>query len=404
MALKLARGIFMGTGGAVVLTYGARKYRDFVFQGKDECLVHHDKSVVKIPIKSQVPATVQIVHPAADAEGKTSVTIVDKEKYNEFVLKGVKSLDDSRLQMHKQSTSLLVSRLETCFEPAKERVDKFADWYFAYSTSFKLIRLATSSLARHAVNFTDRKTLSEAVTLDLDNYLSKQYERIVLRPEITDADIQEAYIQCVKDIHKEFIETVRVMEGDLMNLLASETSHLIDPTSNDNNEKVILSLDWASQLQKIKNVPSNFEKTPELTVALSAGGAILGKTIGTAVGGKAAAGTVGTKVLGGKLASPFVTKAVAAGTGGIVGSVAGPFGTLFGAAVGIGIDYTTNVGIELMQREDFLKDVKNMVDATKKEYILRLEGELHRAADVWIEDVIQILPKTTESTKWWHLR
>ena len=80
MALKLARGIFMGTGGAVVLTYGARKYRDFVFQGKDECLVHHDKSVVKIPIKSQVPATVQIVHPAADAEGKTSVTIVDKQK------------------------------------------------------------------------------------------------------------------------------------------------------------------------------------------------------------------------------------------------------------------------------------------------------------------------------------
>ena len=141
-----------------------------------------------------------------------------------------------------------------------------------------------------------------------DNYLSKQYERIVLRPEITDADIQEAYIQCVKDIHKEFIETVRVMEGDLMNLLASETSHLTDPTSSNNNEKVILSLDWASQLQKIKNVPSNFEKTPELTVALSAGGAILGKTIGTAVGGKAAAGTVGTKVLGGKLASPFVTK------------------------------------------------------------------------------------------------
>ena len=57
-----------------------------------------------------------------------------------------------------------------------------------------------------------------------------------------------------------------------------------------------------------------------------------------------------------------------------------------------------------MQREDFLKDVKIMVDATKKEYILRLEVELHRAADVWIEDVIQILPKTAESTKWWHLR
>ena len=142
----------------------------------------------------------------------------------------------------------------------------------------------------------------------IDNYLAKQYERIVLRPELTDADIHEAYINCVRDIHAEFIETVRKMEGELMDLLASETSHLVDPTSSNSNNKVILSLDWASQLQKIKNVPANFEKTPELTVALSAGGAILGKSIGTAVAGKAAAGTMGTKIMGGKLASPFVTK------------------------------------------------------------------------------------------------
>ena len=80
MALKLARGIFMGTGGAVIFTYGARKYKDFAFKGGNEDLVHQDKSVVQIPIKSQVPATVKIVHPSADAEGKTSVTIIDKEK------------------------------------------------------------------------------------------------------------------------------------------------------------------------------------------------------------------------------------------------------------------------------------------------------------------------------------
>ena len=43
---------------------------------------------------------------------------------------------------------------------------------FCFSTSFKLIRHATSSLARHSVNFTDRKTLSEAVTFDLGRYLT----------------------------------------------------------------------------------------------------------------------------------------------------------------------------------------------------------------------------------------
>ena len=90
---------------------------------------------------------------------------------------------------------------------------------------------------------------------------------------------------------------------------------------------------------------------------------------------------------------------VAAGAGGIVGSVAGPFGTLLGAALGIGIDYTTNVGIELMQRDEFVKDVKLMVNATKKEYVMCLEQELHRIAEVWIEDVIQILPRATEDPK-----
>ena len=105
----------------------------------------------------------------------------------------------------------------------------------------------------------------------------------------------------------------------MIELLARETNHLDDPTTNRKNgngnkngggedAKVLLRLDWATQLQKIKNVPANFEKTPELTVALSAGGALIGKTVGTAVAGKAAAGTAGSKIVGGKLASPFVAK------------------------------------------------------------------------------------------------
>ena len=81
MALKLTKGVFFGTGGAILLTYGARKYREVVFSGRNEgALVHKDKSIVKIPIKSQVPATVKIIHPAKDADGKDTVTIVNKEK------------------------------------------------------------------------------------------------------------------------------------------------------------------------------------------------------------------------------------------------------------------------------------------------------------------------------------
>ena len=82
-----------------------------------------------------------------------------------------------------------------------------------------------------------------------------------------------------------------------------------------------------------------------------------------------------------------------------MGSVGGPFGTIAGAALGIGIDYTANAGIELMHREDFLNDVNSMIDATKKEYTYCLETELHRVANVWLEDVMHILPKVTEDPK-----
>ena len=89
MALKLVRGIFMGTGGAVILTYGTRKYREQIFKGKEEgAIVHHDKTIAKIPIQSQVPATIQIIHPVGDTEeGKTSIAIVDKQKVFFFTTK-----------------------------------------------------------------------------------------------------------------------------------------------------------------------------------------------------------------------------------------------------------------------------------------------------------------------------
>ena len=114
-------------------------------------------------------------------------------------------------------------------------------------------------------------------------------------------------------------------------LLTSQTSHLLQPQAKD----VRLDLDWSSQLHKIKSVPVNFEKNPELTLALSSGGALIGKTLASK-----GASLATTKALAGKLTAPFVSKAVAAGGGALAGSVAGPVGTVMGATIGIGIDYT----------------------------------------------------------------
>ena len=114
-------------------------------------------------------------------------------------------------------------------------------------------------------------------------------------------------------------------------MLSSHTSHLQQPQAAD----IKLNLDWGSQLHKIKTVPVNFEKNPELTLALSSGGAIIGKTLASK-----GASLATTKALAGKLTAPFVSKAVAAGSGAVAGTIAGPVGTVLGATIGLGIDYT----------------------------------------------------------------
>ena len=58
-----------------------------------------------------------------------------------------------------------------------------------------------------------------------------------------------------------------------------------------------------------------------------------------------------------------------------------------------------NAGIELVKREEFVSDVKQVVSATRSDYYHVLEQELHRAVRVWTQDAIQLLPSVAENNK-----
>jgi len=366
----------------IMFMWSIRAYKDSLVMELNQS-VHPDGSKVSIGRAArQVPPTVQIV------TGKEKSSLVDQESYSKFVQSSVAALLEAQEAMDKESSKLLSKELDKCFSSIKPRAEHFADWYFSYSTSFRLLQEAAVSLARHAAKFLEKTPLHEAVAADMDKFLTKKYERIVLRPEINNAELQNAYLKCVRDTHARYRQVVSEIEVGMAELLASETSHLDPPCSTD----IRLSLDWASQLHKIKTVPANFEKSPELTLILSTAGAAVGKTLaskGVAIGT--------TKAMAGKLTAPFVSKVVAAGGGAAAGSIAGPLGTLGGAVVGLGVDFTVNAGVELVKREEFVKDVESVVDATRRDYFLLLEQELHRATKVWIEDAVQLLPRLGSS-------
>jgi len=372
-------GVVAGGSSVLLFMWSIRRYRDSLVMDLNTS-VHTDRSEVAISsARAQVVPTVRIV-----TTTDTKATIVDHEKYSEFVQNSIDTLLQAQREMELEASKLLAERLTGCFLTIHPRAEQFADWYFSYSTSFKLLQEATLSLARHAAKLMEKTPINEAVSADMDRFMTQKYERIVLRPEINNSELQAAYLQCVKDIHAKYAVAVHNLEENMSTLLASQTSHMKQPQAND----IRLSLDWGSQLHKIKSVPVNFEKNPELTLALSSGGALIGKTLASK-----GASLATTKALAGKLTAPFVSKAVAAGGGAVAGSVAGPLGTVLGATIGIGIDYTVNAGIELVKREEFIKDVNLVVDATRKDYFHVLEAELHRATRVWVEDAIQLLPQ-----------
>ena len=257
----------------VMFLWSIRAYKDSLVMELNQS-VHPDGSKVSIGRAArQVPPTVQIV------TGKEKSSLVDQESYSKFVQSSVAALLEAQEAMDQESSRLLGKELDHCFSSIKPRAENFADWYFSYSTSFRLLQEAAVSLARHGAKFLEKTPLHEAVATDMDKFLTKKYERIVLRPEINNAELQNAYLKCVRDTHARYRQVVTEIESGMAELLASETSHLDPPCSTD----IRLSLDWASQLHKIKTVPANFEKSPELTLILSTAGAAVGKTLASKV-------------------------------------------------------------------------------------------------------------------------
>ena len=64
------------------------------------------------------------------------------------------------------------------------------------------------------------------------------------------------------DTYFRYLQVIQSIDSEMCELVDSQTTHLKTLQTLD----IKLSLDWGSQLHKIKSVPVNFEKTPELTL------------------------------------------------------------------------------------------------------------------------------------------
>ncbi|MCK5716585.1 MAG: hypothetical protein KAH77_03780 [Thiomargarita sp.] len=366
----------------VGLTFGRQWYDSLLVHLDHNKAVHTDKSLVKTGIHSQINPTVSLIY--TQKNGKKVRVIADAAAYSKFVNQQVRFLENSRTQVHEKTKTQLQFSLVTTFDTMQKRVNRFADWYFAYPTTYKILWEATLSSTRHAFS-TEATSLSDSVSYDVEKYLHMHYKNIVLRPEISDSKLQTAYKSSLTAAHDHYLDILSHMQSNFQVFVSQYTTHLKIPS----NEKTVLKLDWESQFKKFNM--ADYEKGPKgalVGTSLAASGAVLGKGIA----GAAAKGAV-SKGIFAKFSAPFVSKAVLAASSGAIGTLGGPIGTVLGVVGGLSIDYAINAGVELTQRDRFITDIQEALRTTQNDWEQQMQNTLHDAINIWMDDTIQLLPR-----------
>lgn len=76
---------------------------------------------------------------------------VDAQQFAIFIGKQRAMLQRAREETGVTAATVLHEQLVAAISAPRSRVRAFADWYFAYSTTYKLLGVAMSSAAKHAV-------------------------------------------------------------------------------------------------------------------------------------------------------------------------------------------------------------------------------------------------------------
>lgn len=355
---------------------------------------HIDRSSFATGVAPEV-ARDQVMLVWTSENGERRRALADQEAYSTFIRRAFDKLEARRSAARPAIADAIAARLEPIEAAAQARIEHYADWYFAWPTTYRLLYEAGKSGLRHALA-PRLISLEDAVTADVGAYLRRHYEEQVLEPEVTDAKLRRAFAGAYAVAHNQYLDALAALEADFQVFVAAHTRHLGDRTSE---VAAAVEIDWQSQLQKLKT--ASHEKGGVGALASAGGIAALaaagGKTAPVAFSGaRAAAGRGGLARLWTRLAGPTASKASSAalgagGTSTLGAALAGPLGIAVGAGAGLLIDYAVNEGVELIGRERFVGDVETAVAATFDEWRGAMTASLDDALDVWFDDTIQLL-------------
>ena len=371
-----------------------RSFIDSIFDKiESNKVIHQDETKISSGVQSEVKNTIILVY--KNEGGELKRVAADKSSLTEFAETHLPVLEEKRKEIRERVRGSIAADNKETLKTIYTRITEYADWYFAYTTTYKILGVAISSATTHAFE-TSFNPLLDAVALDVEKYLEDHFEKIVLKPELSDPLFQQNYQKNLKYAHKQYLSVMANLNSGFQKYVSTNTSHL----NNLNENQIEMEIDWASQFHKVSM--AGYEKGTGGAVvgaALTIGGAFTGKAIGGAIGkafvGKVIASSAGKSLIA-KLSAPFVSKGVSvagsAAAGGSAGTaVGGPVGTVVGAGVGVLVDYAINEGVELVNRDTFEQDTRLAIESFEIELNNNESASIEEAVDIWFNDVINLL-------------
>lgn len=354
--------------------------------------VHHDRSSVEHGIRPQLDRRALIV--LRDADGNPVRALANADALAEFVRRELGRAKSARRDTHTRVRAALAARAAPVFTSMRDRVPAFADWYYAWPTSYRLTGKAMYSAAANVIKPSVMR-LDDAVAYDLERYVEKRYRDIVMRPEVSDPLLQWAYVHALETGHGGFQLALNSFDNRFQHFVATQTTYL---DGMPNLDDVSMVLDWDHQTKKL-SISGVERGTLEVAraVTLTAGGALIGKRVGAAVGAKLAQGisaratATAARGVAVRLAGPYVARGLGTVAATTVGASGGPMGAVVGGATGLGLDYAINEGIEYAERDTLETGVAEALELQQRQWQQTMLSSLDEAVDVWFDDLAELL-------------
>jgi hypothetical protein len=375
----------------VLVTVGHQVIDSLLVRFEQSRSVHRDRSTFAGPARPSVPRTLQIAY--RNAEGQTIEILVEEAAYARFVVESHAYLRDRQRAAQAELPELVTHQLQPIEARTQERVEDYANWYFAWGTSYQLMLEAAKSLIQHAPAV-EVASLKDMVSHDVGTYIQRHYEEIVLYPEATDPDIRRAFEAAYEAAQENYRAALAELDTRFQAFVLEHAPHARPLVRGEIARKV--EIDWQSHSHKLRL--ARLDKGSALDAsrgALVVAGAVVGGGVAGSVAARAAGGRVAASVarqLAVRSAAPFASRAASMTTGAVGGSaMGGPVGFAVGGGVALLADYLISKGVEMAQRDAFEAEARETVNVTYREMAQAMTDSLVQHTNVWFDDTVQLL-------------